>query len=157
MNMSFSEKSAWLSFIITLAIWGKYVFEVLQLGGSALNITEQRALALSMLAYATLFVIIAESVFHAIIAMANPSDANQVGDERDKSISNKATSAAYGILFTGVIITIVHLLIFEYFPEISANSSLQIPFLSAHILIIFGLLSELGRFGYMIGSYRKEA
>jgi hypothetical protein len=68
-----------------------------------------------MLAYATLFVIITESVFHAIIAMANPSDANLVGDERDKSIANKATSAAYGILFTGVIIVIVHLLLFEYF------------------------------------------
>lgn len=157
MNMSFSEKSAWFSFVLTLAVWGKYVFEIFQMGGDSLSAEEQRRLALSMMAYATIYMIIAETVFHIIVGLANPNDAKLVGDERDQTIASKATSPAYNILFVGVVITIVHLLVFEHFPDIPTIASIQIPYLAAHLLIVFALLSELYRFGYMIWCYRKEA
>lgn len=157
MNMSFSEKSVWLSFVITFVVWGKYLYELMQMSNGMLSIEEQRDLALSLLAYATFYIIIAEIIFHTIIAMANPKDAELTGDERDQIIANKATSPAYAILFTGVIVTIMHLLVFEHFPNVATHSSVQIPFLTAHILIVFGLMAELYRFGYMIWCYRKEA
>lgn len=154
MNMSFSEKSAWISLVIMIYIWGDYLFELIGMHGSGLDMESKKSSALVLLNTAIIAVIIAEAVFHTVLAMAYPNKADQQGDERDQQIEMAATKPAYAILFTGVIIAIGHLLIVEQFPEM-AKSSIEIPFIGVHILMFSALLAEIARFVIMIKRYRS--
>ncbi|WP_100642558.1 hypothetical protein [Alteromonas facilis] len=154
MNMSFSEKSAWISLVIIFYIWGDYALGLVGLHNSAIDMEDKKSLALQMINIAIIAVIIVESVFHAVLAMAHPKPSEQAGDERDKLISLKATSPAYAVLFTAVVLGIGHLLIIEQFEQFAEGSSLNIPFIGVHILLFGALIAEIVRFAMMIKEYR---
>ncbi len=154
MNMSFSEKSAWISLVIMIYIWGDYLFNLVGMHSSDIDMDSKKSAAIVMLNTAIIAVIMAEAVFHTVLAMAYPNKEDQEGDERDKQIEMSATKPAYAIMFTGVVVTIGHLLIVEQFPQMS-DSSIQIPFIGVHILMFSALLAEIVRFVMMIKSYRS--
>lgn len=154
MNMTFSEKSAWISLVILLYIWGDFTFDLFALHSSNEAMALKREFALRALGTAVIAVIIAEAVFHSILAMAHPSSTEQAGDERDKHILLIATKPAYAVLFSGVMFATGHLLISEHWPEMVENSSLQIPFIAIHILVFSALIAEMVRFVVMIKEYR---
>lgn len=154
MNMPFTEKSAWISLVVIIYIWGQYALDVIGLHSNPISMEDKEAIALSMISTALIAVIIAESAFHIILAMAHPDEDEQAGDERDKQINLIATKPAYAALFVGTIFAIGHLQMGAYFPQMIENSSLQIPFISIHILIFSALIAEIIRFAVMIKEYR---
>ena len=155
MDMSFSEKSAWISFFSTLLIFGYYFFKLFGLSGA--DGEEASQAAVRLLTQAVVLTIIVESVFHGMLAATNRKAAELGADERDKLIELKASKLGYAILSTGVIIVIVRLIILEFNPDFADHkSSLHIPLLTAHILMFSFILSELVRFGGQIVYYRRE-
>ena len=87
MNMSFQEKSVWVSLIIILLAFGSYfssIYDGLQAG--SLDRLEVVGLFIGLV----VTVIALQIAGHIVIALANPKDADQPGDERDKLISLKA-------------------------------------------------------------------
>ncbi|WP_100657892.1 hypothetical protein [Alteromonas flava] len=154
MNMSFSEKSAWISLAVVVYIWGDYAIGLYSLHTSSAPLVDKQELILQMITTAVIAVIIVESVFHAVLAMAHPKKTEQQGDERDRAIALQATNVAYTILFTGVIMTIGHLLWVEHFGRATYSSSFNIPFIEVNILLFSALLAEVFRFGFMLKEYR---
>ena len=155
MDMSFSEKSAWISFTSTLLIFGYYFIRLLGLSGSYGEEASQAAVVL--LGQAIVLTIIVESVFHGMLAATNRKAAELGADERDKNYELRASKIGYAILSTGVIIVVGRMIILEFNPDfVDQNSSLQIPLLTAHMLMFSFILSELARFGMQILYYRRE-
>lgn len=154
MDMSFSEKGAWISFFSTLAIFGYYFLKIIGLGELEGESASQAAITL--LISAIVLTIIVESVFHGMLAATNRKAAELGADERDKLIELKASKFGYGVLSVGVIMVIGRMIILEFNPDYAdENSSLQIPLLTAHVLMFSFILAELVRFGGQIVLYRK--
>lgn len=155
MDMSFSEKSAWISFTSTLMIFGYYFFEVSGLSGADGESATKAALIL--LTKAIVLTIIVESIFHGMLAATNRKAAEFGADERDTLFELKASKWGYGVLCTGVIIVIGRMIILELNPGfLDHKSSLHIPLLTAHMLMLSFILSELVRFGMQIIYYRRD-
>ncbi len=154
MDMSFTEKSAWISFVSTLCIFGYYFIQVIGLSG--LPAKEASEAAIRLLAYTIVLSVIVETVFHAMLAATNRKAAEMGADERDSVIQWKANQVGYTILVVGVMIVIGRLLIVELNPSFAdQNSSINIPMLTAHILMFSFVLSEVARFGSQIFYYRR--
>ena len=155
MNMSFSEKSAWISFFSILGVFGYYFFQVA--GLSDLPLEEGKDIALTLLFRALIFIVILESVLNGLLAAGNRKGAELGGDERDQLIELKANKRGYVVLSTVVMIVIGRLLLLEYNPQFTdAGSSLDIPMLTAHMLMFGFFIAELVRFGWQILAYRSE-
>ncbi|WP_147291822.1 hypothetical protein [Alteromonas aestuariivivens] len=153
MELTFKEKSAWISFICTIGIFGYYFVELMALSGS--DTGQTRTAALWLLGKILIMSVVVESVFHGMLAVANPSGAQMNGDERDRHIEQKANQYGYYVLSTGVIIVIGRMVVLEVFPGFDeARSSLAIPMLTMHMLMFSFVLSELTRFGAQILMHR---
>lgn len=93
--MPFREKSAWISLLASLAIYGFYF---VNLRGDADGVRLFGLLAGSMVLFT--LVIIVLTVVAAVLA---PKDANAPADERDRLIALKAMSGAYFAVATGAV------------------------------------------------------
>jgi heme/copper-type cytochrome/quinol oxidase subunit 3 len=160
MEMSFKEKSAWISLISTLCIFGYYFYNIAMLQGEPLEQAKDAALAL--LSKAIILSIIVEVVFHSMLAATNHKAAKLGADERDKLFEYKANNIGYTILVIGVITTLMFIIGGEYVGEWGNSEELadmlksrQIPLHTAHILMFFFILSEIVRFAGQIFYYRR--
>ncbi|OFA32984.1 hypothetical protein BAE46_03755 [Glaciecola punicea] len=152
--MSFKEKSAWISFISTVSIFGYYFYSIFMLIGEPPEIAKEAAK--DYLIQAVFLSIVVEIFFHAVLNASNKKEAALQSDERDKAFEYKANSLGYSILVVGVVITLGRIITLEYNPEFAEqHSSLQIPLLTAHILMFTFILSEIVRFGGQIFFYRR--
>jgi cytochrome b561 len=89
--MSFREKSAWISLVSLVLVFGAYFPYI----GMVLTETRYRfALFLVMVGV----FIIAEVVLHLVIATQSPRDARTPKDEREQLIELKATRTAFYVL-----------------------------------------------------------
>ena len=89
--MSFREKSAWISLVSLVVVFGAYFSYI----GMVLTETRYRfALFLVMVGV----FIIAEVVLHLVIATQSPRDARTPKDEREQLIELKATRTAFYVL-----------------------------------------------------------
>jgi hypothetical protein len=102
-NMSFREKSTWISFLLLLAISIPFVIQMvrIELGGVSSQGSFHLFLAL-IIAF-----ILGEIVLHAIIVMQSPRDARAPKDERERLIDLKAMRVAFFVLMTSAILVIV--------------------------------------------------
>ena len=100
MEMSFREKSAWISLLLIVAVFGPYFWLVGQslTGKAHVHGGTQFALIL-------LFVVL-EIVLHVAIAVQTPRDARAPKDERENLIDLKATRSAFYVLFGGALLSI---------------------------------------------------
>lgn len=99
-NVSFEEKSSWVSLIIILVVYGKYFSMVFDgLVNNHLNKGENVGLFIG----AVVVLVIFQVIFHVIAALSNPKDANQPTDERDRLFSLKAGYASDWVLSFGVL------------------------------------------------------
>jgi len=100
MEMSFREKSAWISLLLIVAVFGPYFWLVGQslTGKAHVHGGTQFALIL-------LFVVL-EIVLHVAIAVQSPRDARAPKDERENLIDLKATRSAFYVLFGGALLSI---------------------------------------------------
>ncbi|MDC0603483.1 hypothetical protein OAP14_10780 [Aliiglaciecola sp.] len=154
MDMSFKEKSAWISLFSTLGIFGYYFYNIALLHGAPAELAKEAALEL--LLKAIILSVVVEVIFHSVLSATNYKAAEFGSDERDKMYEYKANNIGYTILVIGVMLTLGRIIIVEYNPDFADhNSSMQIPLLTAHILMFSFILSEVVRFAGQIFYYRR--
>lgn len=154
MNMSFREKSIWISLVSTVLIFGDYFLNVLSLGGLPAEVAKSAALGLSL--RAIFLIIIVEIIFQGMLAISNRKAAELGADERDKLFEYKGNNFGYTILVIGVFISLGRIVLLEMNPEYIAQTNMQnIPLLTAHILLFSFILSEVVRFSAQLYYYRS--
>lgn len=154
MNMSLKEKSTWISLLVTLGIFAYYFYNIVALAGLPKPVALDAALSLST--KVIMVIIIIEIILQSLLTASNHREANLGNDERDQIFSYKSNRIGYSILVVGVFITLGRLVMLEYNPGFSdAHSSLQIPMLTAHILLFSFILSEVARFAALLFYYRR--
>jgi hypothetical protein len=100
MEMSFREKSAWISLILIVLVFGPYFWLVGRSVAGAGHVHAGTQFALI-----TLFIVL-EVVLHIAIAVQSPRDARAPRDEREILIDLRATRAAFYVLFVGALFSI---------------------------------------------------
>lgn len=101
--MSFREKSAWISLLLYLGIYGFYFAQV------ALALTKGQADGAHFLGWfwqSVVMFVVATIVLTVIAAVLAPKDAQASEDEREKLITLKANSASGYVLAVGVVLAI---------------------------------------------------
>jgi hypothetical protein len=155
MNMSFREKSIWISLISTLLIFGDYFLNIIALGNLPEQVAKTAALELSIRAF--VLIIIVEIIFQTMLAVSNRKAAKLGADERDKLYEYKGNNFGYTVLVIGVLMTLGRMVSLEISPEfIEQFKVLDIPFLTAHILLFSFILSEVVRFSAQLYYYRSS-
>lgn len=104
--MPFREKTAWISLLATLAVYGGYFASLALAGGE-----ERPAAAFGRLVGATVLFIVLMIVLTVITAVLAPKDAAAPPDEREKLISLKASQFSYFALSSGAFAAIVALFV----------------------------------------------
>jgi archaellum biogenesis protein FlaJ (TadC family) len=139
-NMSFREKSTWISFVLLVAISIPFFYQFVRIESGA---TSSRASFHLFLLLIILFVV-GEIVLHAFIVMQSPRDARAPKDERERLIDLKAMRAAFFVLMTGALLVIV----LVHFP-VDRFQILQ-------ALLLAVVLAELTMLGARIVYYRRD-
>ena len=154
MNMSFREKSIWISLISTLLIFGNYFLNVISLGGLPEEAAKAAALGLSL--RAIFLIVIVEIIFQGMLAVSNRKAADLGADERDKLFAYKGNNFGYTVLAIGVFISLGGSVLLEINPEFIAQSNLlKVPLLTAHILLLSFIFSEVVRFSAQLYYHRR--
>jgi len=142
--MSFREKSAWISFISLVVIFGSYFTYIgMVLAGLARN---RFALFLLM----ALVFIVAEFVLHFVLASRSPRDARTPRDEREQLIELKATRTAFYVLLISAFgaLGTVHLQLEDPGDHL---------WLMMQAILFSAVLAETVKFGREIVLYRRDA
>ena len=98
MNLSFQEKSTWISLFSLLIAYSYYFYRVF-----ATPVSE--AETVNLFIFAVVVVVIIEIVLHIVVAISNARDAQQGSDERDKLFALKATRISSTVLAIGVLLS----------------------------------------------------
>jgi hypothetical protein len=140
--MPFREKSAWISMLSMLAIYGFYFGTLMQTtaarqpGNLASGIT---------LVQTIVMLVVAQVALHIAVAIRKPAEAQLPRDEREKLIDLKATRIAFYGLASGVVVACLF-------------GSLNPPvFFSTNSLLLILVTSEIVRSGAQIIYYRLGA
>ncbi len=137
--MSFREKSAWISFVTILLVFGAYFWNVRQVlaGNAEFGTAFEVEIGLIVA-----FVLI-EIVLHIALAMQAPSEARAPRDEREQLIEMRATRVAFQVLVIGALacVGLMHL----------TRSAWAI---GQHVLLAV-VVAQLVRFGGQIVYFRR--
>ncbi|GAC16513.1 hypothetical protein [Aliiglaciecola lipolytica] len=154
MDMSFKEKSHWISLVSTICIFGYYFYNIVMLAG--VPVEEAKDIAKDLLIQAIVLSVLVEIILHTMLAATNHKAAEMGADERDKLFEYRGNQVGYTILVVGVVITLGRIITIEYNPDFADHySSLQIPLLTAHLLMFSFILSEVARFAVTLFNYRR--
>ena len=137
--MSFREKSAWISFVTILLVFGTYFWNVSRvLGGEV----ERRAAFKVSVGLLVAFVLI-EIVLHVAVAIQAPDEARAPRDERERLIEMRATRVAFQVLVVGALagVGLMHV-----------TSSAWV--VGQHVLLAV-VVAELVKFGGQILYFRR--
>ena len=137
LNMSFKEKSTWVSLAILIMVFVGYFSRVYDglVSGSL-----DKADVFGLFIGAVISIIILEVALHIVIAVLNVKDADQPGDERDRLFSIKAGNISGWVLGIGVLMISAHTFIQELDFLWVANLLLFAVFISqvvSYVLQIF--------------------
>ena len=99
MNISFKEKSLWISVLVMSLVWAWYFSKIWD-GLWAMNLVRSEVLVLSVVVVGAIIAL--QVVLHIIVAIVNPKEADQRSDERDRQINRKAGNVAGWVLAIGV-------------------------------------------------------
>jgi len=137
MNKSFQEKSIWISLVTISLIFGYYFVRIFKMASQdEINVIKNTVLFISVI----VMVIIVEVVSHIILALRTRPETK---DERDLLIELKATRNAY------------FLLVFGIFLSIGSIAASLPPFIMAHIIMFFFIISEIAKFLTQLFYYRR--
>ena len=100
LNMSFEEKSTWVSLAIISFVFAGYFSQVYQ---GLISGTLEKVAVFGLFIGAVFSIIVLEIALHIVIAILNVKDADQPGDERDRLFSMKAGNIAGWVLGFGVL------------------------------------------------------
>lgn len=140
MNLSFKEKTLWISLITTIIIFGYYFLEAIKV---FINPDLENISLLSVFIWVVILLSIIQSVIIVILAISNRKEAEKGSDERDKLIEAKATKISHFILSAGAWVTVFGILL---------TSS---AFLLVNVLILFLIVSEIVGFSLQLIYHRR--
>ena len=139
-NMSFREKSTWISFLLLLLIAVPFFYQFLRIEIGASS--SQASFHLFLLL--VIVFVVGEVVLHAIIVMQSPRDARAPKDERERLIDLKAMRVAFFVLMTAAILVIV----LVHFP-VDRFAIIQ-------ALLLAVVVAELTMLGARLVYYRRD-
>jgi len=137
MEMSFREKSAWISVVLIVLVFGPYFWLV---GRSFAGVGHVHAG--TQFALITVFIVL-EIVVHIAIAIQSPRDARAPKDEREILIDLRATHMAFYVLFVGAL-----------FAIFTMHFRFNVWQLSQMMLLAI-VVAELVKFGRQIVLFRR--
>jgi amino acid transporter len=140
MNLSFQEKSTWVTLILTVLIFGYYFAEAISIFQ---NESVDNSTIAGLFISAIIFAIIFYSISHIILAVINRKEAEQNEDERDKLIELKGVRLSYYVLVAGVFVT---------GSSLFMTSS---PLILANIIFFFFILGEVIGYVSKLIFYRR--
>ena len=137
--MSFREKSAWISFVTILVVFGAYFWNVARIAGHEVDSHAGLVISVGLLAS---FVLI-EIVLHLAVAMQSPKEARAPRDERESLIELKATRVAFQVLVVGALagVGMMHI-------------TKSVWVMGQHVLLAI-VFAELIKFGVQILHFRR--
>ena len=137
MEMSFREKSAWISLILILLVFGPYFWLV---GRSFAGVGHVHAG--TQFALITLFFVL-EIVLHIAIGVQSPRDARAPKDEREILIELRATRVAFYVLFAGALFSIFTM---HFRPTV---------WMLSQFVLLSIVIAELVKFASQIALFRR--
>jgi archaellum biogenesis protein FlaJ (TadC family) len=139
-NMSFREKSTWISFLLLLIISIPFFYQFIQIER---GLTNSRA-SFHLFLFLVILFVVGEIVLHAVIVMQSPRDARVPKDERERLIDLKGMRVAFFVLMTGAwsVIVLVHFPV-DRFAIIQA-------------LLFAVVVAELSMLGARLVYYRRD-
>ena len=99
MNISFKEKSLWISVLVMSLVWAWYFGKIWD-GLWAMSLVRSEVLVLSAVMVGVIIAL--QIVLHIVVAIINPKDTDQRSDERDTQINRKAGNLSGWVLAIGV-------------------------------------------------------
>ena len=155
MNMSFREKSIWISLFSTLIIFGNYFFNIFTLHELPAEAAKLAVLGFSIQAF--VFIIVVEILLQSALTIYEHKMALLDADERDKLFEYKSNKLGYSVLIIGVFITLGLIILLEINPQIvNQIEVLKVPLLTMHFLLFSFIFSELCRFAAQLYCYRSS-
>lgn len=146
-DLSFKEKSILTTLVGVSVIAAWYFWTVMEmLAADAVNLVALGKLAV----FLTIFFIVVEVVFHAVMAVWAPRESREESDERDRLIELKADRIAGLLLGIGVAFTVGHIGLNALFGSPS-NS----PFITANLLLFFLTVAEIAKYVSQLVFYRR--
>ena len=141
LNMSFEEKSTWVSLAIITFVFVGYFSQVYEglLSGSL-----DKAAVTALFTGAVIAIIVLEVVFHIVIAARNVKDADRPNDERDRVFSIKAGNISGWVRGRGVVLIAGHTFMKE--PE---------AIWVANLLLFVVFVSQVVSYALQIFYYRR--
>ena len=140
--VSFREKSAWISLLLNVAVYGYYVWRLWGAVASGQTDTfEYGALLIELI----VALVIAQIALNAIAAAARPKEAAAPRDERERLIDLRATTVGYVVALGGAVTVAV------------AIADDQPAFYTANGLFLVVVLAESARSAGQIFLYRRDA
>jgi archaellum biogenesis protein FlaJ (TadC family) len=139
-NMSFREKSTWISFLLLLLIAVPFFYQFVRIESG--DSSSQASFHLFLLL--VIVFVVGEVVLHAIIVMQSPRDARAPKDERERLIDLKAMRVAFFVLMTAAILVIV----LVHFP-VDRFAIIQ-------ALLLAVVVAELTMLGARLVYYRRD-
>lgn len=146
MDLTFQEKSLWVSLLSIGVLYGYYFYEV----ASGAQEPSLSAMLWTMIGIIVLLIVV-EIVCHAVIGSFH---APEKLDERDRLIEARAGRISHFMLAAGVVVVLGRMVIGGALQE--ADATLQIPlFETANMLLFVLVVSELVHIGGRIFFYRR--
>jgi hypothetical protein len=139
--MSFREKSAWITFILLLVVFGFYFASV---ADQLIRPVHPHPNFFVLFVVLLVAIVLMETVLHIIAAIRSPAEANAPQDERERLIALRAKRPAFFVLMAGVFLSmaVVHLPVGR--------------FTIVHAMLFVLWLGELTNYGAQIYFYRRE-
>jgi len=149
MDLSFQEKSIWVSVIAILVVFGYYFISIFSAAGSMTS-----AETIFRFIGAIVILVIIEITLHILIAVTDVKGAEEhdVVDERDRLVAIKANRNAYFVLTIGVFTLIGHFVASEMARYPGPDFT---PLMSANLLLLIVVSAEIVNFSSQLYYYRK--
>lgn len=141
LNISFEEKSTWVSLAIITFIFAGYFSQVYQ---GLMDGTLNKAAVLGLFIGAVVSIIVLEIILHIVIAILNTKDADQPSDERDRLFSMKAGNISGWVLGFAVLIISAYTFMYDL-------NSLWV----ANLLLFSVFVSQVVSYALQIFYYRR--
>ncbi|MEZ5416037.1 MAG: hypothetical protein R2708_01670 [Vicinamibacterales bacterium] len=140
-DLSFREKSAWISFLSILGVFTPFFWTSYQRLNGAVDGRTAVSTAFGLL---VLFVVL-EIVLHVALALWSPREARTPKDERERLIELRATFIAFHVLVVGALagVATLHLT--------------RSAWIIQQVVLLAIVVAELVKFGAEIVLFRRDA
>jgi Ca2+/H+ antiporter len=147
--MSFREKSAWVCFAATIAVFVPYFLHVFRL------FEREELTAVSVITAfvaAVVFQIVVQVVAHVAIAFRSRQEQK---DERDIAIESKSFRNAYFVLACSCFLAIGSVVLLAVAPDPTSTDHLLAPAFTSQIFLLCFVVAEATKYLTQAVSYRR--